>query len=74
MQVLKGSPFITHLLSGFLAEMGSCIFWLPIDVIKERLQVQSEVKIYRYAGPRDAARKIKISEGVVGLYRVNMGI
>jgi hypothetical protein len=41
--------------------MTSCAFWLPIDVIKERLQVQSELNIYKYLGPRDAANKIKIS-------------
>lgn len=54
--------------------MASCAFWLPIDVIKERLQVQSELNIYKYKGPRDAARKINISEGVAGLYRVNIKI
>jgi hypothetical protein len=55
-----------------MAEMTSCAFWLPIDVIKERLQVQSELKIYTYAGPRDAAKKINRVEGVVGLYRVSI--
>lgn len=50
--------------------MVSCTLWLPIDVIKERLQVQSELNIYQYKGPRDAAKKINHSEGAVGLYRV----
>jgi len=62
---------ITHLLSGFIAEIVSCSLWLPIDVIKERLQVQSELNIYKYKGPRDAVFKINLSEGLSGLYRVS---
>lgn len=31
-----------------MAETISCIFWLPIDVIKERLQVQSNLKAFNY--------------------------
>ena len=27
-----------------IAEMVSCIFWLPIDIVKERCQVDSEMK------------------------------
>jgi hypothetical protein len=34
------------------------------------MQVQSEVKIYSYAGPREAIKKIHKSEGIIGLYRV----
>lgn len=35
-------------ISGMMAETISCIFWLPIDVIKERLQVQSNLKAFNY--------------------------
>ena len=31
------SEFLTNFCSGFLAECVSCVFWVPIDVIKERL-------------------------------------
>jgi hypothetical protein len=34
-------PIAGELTSGFLAETLSCILWVPIDVVKERLQVQS---------------------------------
>lgn len=61
---------MNHLISGFCAEALSCIVWLPIDIIKERLQVQSVVKLYSYRGPRDAMRKIHGTEGLIGLYRV----
>lgn len=52
--------------------MGSCILWLPIDIIKERMQVQAQVKIYHYNSPLEAAKKIQRSEGLIGLYRVQL--
>ena len=30
----------THLAAGIAAEAASCVFWVPIDVLKERMQVQ----------------------------------
>lgn len=59
--LFKRHEWASHLLSGFTAEFFSCIFWLPIDIIKERLQVQSEVKIYSYSGSMDAVKKINAS-------------
>lgn len=56
--------------AGFAAELISCVFWLPIDVIKERLQVQSNLKLYEYKNTFDAVRQISKSEGILGLYRV----
>lgn len=38
--LFKQSPFAAAFVSGLSAEALSCIFWVPIDVIKERLQVQ----------------------------------
>ena len=68
-QFFKNYPAVNHLLSGFSAEFFSCLFWLPIDIIKERMQVQTVVKIYKYDGPRDAMKKIHNTEGLIGLYR-----
>lgn len=47
----------------------SCVFWLPIDVIKERMQVQSELKMYHYDSSLDAIKTIRQHEGIRGLYR-----
>ena len=74
MQFFKEHPSVTHLLSGFMAQIVSCSLWLPIDIIKERLQVQSELKMYNYKGPVEAIKKINITEGIIGLYRVNFSI
>merc|ERR1711865_727406 len=61
--------------AGFLAEMVSCVFWCPVDVVKERMQVQDRVnalntsKLYTYKSPADALRQIWGTEGLRGLYR-----
>ncbi len=44
--------------------------FVPIDVIKERLQVQSNLKTYQYKNTIDAIAKISKAEGLRGLYRV----
>ena len=60
-----------HLLAGFAAEAASCVLWVPLDVVKERMQVQ----VAGGAGPyytslRDALSQIRAREGLrVGLYR-----
>lgn len=45
MPAFRDSPvFFTHFVSGLLAECASCVLWVPIDVVKERLQVQQQLK------------------------------
>ena len=62
--------YISDFLGGFMAEIGSCILWVPIDVIKERMQVQSLISPdKRYHGITDAFRKMFANEGIHGLYR-----
>jgi hypothetical protein len=39
----KPNPLV-HLLAGFSAEVVCCIVYVPIDVLKERMQVQSLAK------------------------------
>jgi hypothetical protein len=48
------SPALTYLCAGFAAEAVSCVLWLPIDVVKERLQVQKNLGIYSYSGSVNA--------------------
>ncbi len=33
---MKDNELICYLAAGTIAEIVSCVFWLPIDVIKER--------------------------------------
>jgi hypothetical protein len=64
----------THLAAGIAAEAASCVFWVPIDVLKERMQVQGAAARAAagapyYASAADGAAQILRAEGVRGLYR-----
>lgn len=48
------SKLLLHLCCGLLAETVSGILWLPIDVVKERLQVQKKFGYHNYSGSIDA--------------------
>jgi len=68
--------FVVHFASGMLAETIACIVYVPVDVIKERLQVQHQQKNksssapqQQYHGSYDAMRKILQHEGFSGIYK-----
>ena len=63
------NQMLMDFISGMGAEVVSCVLWVPIDVIKERLQVQNDLKLYNYKGSIDAVRQITKGEGYFGLYR-----
>ena len=50
----SGSAATAHLLAGLVAEAASCVLWVPIDVVKERLQVQSTLWKEAGAGTANA--------------------
>ena len=70
-----------HLAAGMLAEAAACVIYVPVDVIKERLQVQHRRSSapglaasgsdggVRYRGSYDALRKILRTEGLGGIYK-----
>ena len=72
------NEFLIHFSSGMLAETIACLVYVPVDVIKERLQVQqisilsrninSSNQLY-YQGSFDAFTKIMRNEGVRGIYK-----
>ncbi|KAL9651850.1 hypothetical protein ABK040_000197 [Willaertia magna] len=55
---------LTHLISGFFAESISCIFWVPHDILKERLQIQRSNQV-------SLSKLIKIiqQDGLLQLYK-----
>ncbi|KAF0683609.1 Aste57867_24375 [Aphanomyces stellatus] len=67
--VMQENAFLTSFTAGVLAEALSCIFWVPIDVVKERMQVQSKASAHYYKSTADAIKTIYRTEGVRGLYR-----
>jgi len=69
--------FAIHFTSGMLAETIACIVYVPVDVIKERLQVQVQSSKTvldshggrHYNGSLDALKKILQTEGLSGIYK-----
>ena len=61
--------FVVHFMSGIMAEAVACLVYVPVDVIKERLQIQHMKDSSRYKGGYDALLKIIKTEGPLGIYR-----
>ena len=64
--------FAIHFGAGMIAEAIACIIYVPVDVIKERLQVQiiqNEIRSNQYNGSFDALKKIIHTEGLAGIYK-----
>lgn len=68
-ETFKNNSFLAYFVSGIIAETISCLFFVPIDVIKERLQVQSNLKQYYYTGGLNALKVLMQGEGIRGVYR-----
>ena len=75
MPSVQAFPAAAHLCSGMVAEAVSCVVFVPVDVVKERLQVQgTSATSARYAGEPyansfDALRRIVATEGLGGIYK-----
>lgn len=78
--ILNSTEFAVHFAAGLLAECFSCVLWVPIDVVKERQQVQSNLKALAssatatsspklYRNTFDALITIARTEGLRGIYR-----
>jgi len=65
--------FLVHFSAGMIAETIACIIYVPVDVIKERLQVQhastTNLNNNNYRGSLDALTKIAKTEGLSGIYK-----
>lgn len=64
---------VVHFLSGLAAEAVSCLLFVPIDVVKERIQTQyaigSSNATQNYRGSVDAIASIIRTDGIRGVYR-----
>jgi hypothetical protein len=75
---VNNGDFVVHFCSGMIAETIACIVYVPVDVIKERLQVQHSTiladtsgatKTTNYRNSWDALKQISKTEGLSGVYR-----
>ncbi|KAI9914162.1 hypothetical protein PsorP6_005758 [Peronosclerospora sorghi] len=69
----RDNPSLLYFGAGMAAEALSCVLWVPIDVIKERMQVQgnqsSAVQKVYYRNTLDAVQMIARTERLGGLYK-----
>jgi hypothetical protein len=72
-QLSHGQEFLVHFSSGMLAEAVTCIIYVPVDVVKERMQVQQRntdtINNTHYKGSWDALKSIAKTEGFRGIYK-----
>ncbi|EGC39867.1 hypothetical protein DICPUDRAFT_85907 [Dictyostelium purpureum] len=69
-----GDSAISHFTAGFIADALGSLVWVPMDIIKQRLQVQTNTQKLNpnqtyYKGSFHAAKVIMKEEGVKGFYR-----
>jgi len=62
---------MAHFTSGIVAEAVCCLLYVPIDVLKERMQVQnlSSNTASKYRGPVHGLKTIFAEEGARGIYK-----
>ena len=66
----SGDNFAVHFSCGMMAETISCVIYVPVDVVKERMQVQHSTKGKgQYHNSYDAFGKILRTEGLSGIYK-----
>ncbi|EME27920.1 mitochondrial carrier (BOU / S-adenosylmethionine carrier) [Galdieria sulphuraria] len=72
---VSSSPLV-HLCSGFCAEAVSAFFWVPMEVLKQRVQVRSQQSnsfaalgdLLKYEGPKALFKGYFLTLGVFGPY------
>ena len=76
-QDYKQHKYLFESIAGPFAQLLGSVLWVPMDVIKERLQTQAVVEtqitskkiIIPYKNPLDCLIRIIKSEGLSGIYR-----
>ena len=71
----KGGPLI-HMAAGLTAESVSAVFWVPMEVLKQRMQVGGQMRgaaevlrdLLRREGPRALFKGYALTVGVFGPY------
>lgn len=71
---LSKYPQLCHFTAGMIAEAFCCILFVPVDVVKERMQIQSQASATTpgavfYKNSIDAVKTIARVEGLRGIYR-----
>jgi hypothetical protein len=62
-------PVVRYLGCGLFAEAVSCVVWVPMDIVKERLQSQHRDVVGRYRSSWHGVATLWRLEGLRGMYR-----
>lgn len=66
----KGQSSAGNFAAGVFAQLCGSLCWVPMDVVKERLQIEGQIKVtHSYSGSFTAFAHITKAEGILGLYR-----
>ncbi|CAO2821692.1 unnamed protein product [Amaranthus hypochondriacus] len=60
---------IANGVAGMLSNLVSCVYYVPLDVVCQRLMVQGLPGTVPCKGPFDVIQKVVMSEGIRGIYR-----
>ncbi|KAL9233063.1 hypothetical protein vseg_008103 [Gypsophila vaccaria] len=60
---------IANGVAGMLSNLVSCVYYVPLDVVCQRLMVQGLPETIPCNGPFDVIRKVIRAEGIRGIYR-----
>lgn len=63
------SEWKVHLVSGLGAEALSGVLWTPMEVIKQRLQIQINDKNVKYSSSVNAIKSVYYNEGIMGFFK-----
>ena len=72
-QNLNLPPSVSSLTAGFLAETVACVIYVPVDVLKERMQISTLPGSISYKSTSECLARIVEKEGARGVYRGYMG-
>ena len=65
-----GDGELTNFSAGFTGQLAGSVFWVPSEVLKEKLNLEGQIKTTSsFQGPIGLANHIVKKEGVRGLYR-----
>ena len=69
-RALTDKSTLSNFAAGVCAQLCGSLAWVPMDVVKERLQIEGQLKTKEnYSGSFNALQMIVKHEGVKGLYR-----
>merc|ERR1711935_1295240 len=66
----ESDSWLVNFASGMVAQGFGATFWVPMEVVKEKLMIQGQIKTKNtYTGSLNLVTRVVKAEGITGLYR-----